>query len=118
MFGQLLPNKTGNVRPYWTLFILVFSILALIVLNRIILGVIGLINDTTDSQIVTGILDLVKVIGLIYVLTIKLNGRDFRWAEIGLSWKPNILVFFGGGINTWRCSGNIFLVVGYHTRNC
>ncbi|KYK25026.1 hypothetical protein AYK25_05695 [Thermoplasmatales archaeon SM1-50] len=98
MFGQLLRNKTGNVRPYWTLFILVFSVLAVIVLNRIILRVTGLIIDTTDSQIVIGIMDLVAVIGLIYVFTTKLDRRDFRWAEIGLSWKPKILVFFSVGI--------------------
>ncbi len=98
MFGQLLRNKTGNVRPYWTLFILVFSVLAVIVLNRIILRVTGLIIDTIDSQIVIGIMDLVAVIGLIYVFTTKLDRRDFRWAEIGLSWKPKILVFFGVGI--------------------
>jgi membrane protease YdiL (CAAX protease family) len=59
---------------------------------------IGITNDTTDSQIVLGIMNLVAVIGLIYVITIKLNKRDFRWAEIGLSCKPNILVFFGVGI--------------------
>jgi len=98
MFGQLLRNKTGNVRPYWTLFILAFSVLAIIVLNRIILRVIGLINGNTDSQIVLGIMDLVAVTGLIYVLTTKLDGKEFRWAEIGMSWKPNILVFFGVGV--------------------
>jgi membrane protease YdiL (CAAX protease family) len=98
MFGQLLRNKMGNIRTYWNLFILTFSVLAIIVLNRIILRVIGLTNDTTDSQIVSGIMDLVAVTGLIYVLTTKLDGRDFRWAEIGLSRKPNILVFFGVGI--------------------
>ena len=98
MFGKLLLNKTGNIRTYWNLLILVFSVLAIIVLNRIILRMIGITNDTTESQIVLGIMDLVAVIGLIYVLTIKLDKRDFRWAEIGLSFKPNILVFFGLGI--------------------
>ena len=48
MFGQLLRNKTGNVRTYWNLFIVAFSVLAIIVLNRIILIVIGLFNDTTE----------------------------------------------------------------------
>ena len=98
MFGQLLRNKTGNFRTYWNLFIVAFSVLAVIVLNRIILRVIGLPYDTTDSQIVSGIMDLVAVTGLMYVFTIKLDGRDFSWAEIGLSWKPNIFVFFGGGV--------------------
>jgi len=98
MFGKLLRNKTGNVRTYCNMFILAFSVLAIIVLNRIILRVIGLINNTADSQIVLGIMDFVAVTGLIYVLTTKLDRRDFRWAEIGLSWKPNILLFFGVGI--------------------
>jgi membrane protease YdiL (CAAX protease family) len=98
MFGQLFRNKIGNVRPYWTLFILAFSVLVVVVLNRIILRVIGLINDITDSQIVLGIMDLVAVTALIYILTTKLDGRDFRWSEIGLSLKPRILVFFGVGI--------------------
>ena len=98
MFDQPSRNKTGNIKTYWTLFIVAFSVLAIIVLNRIILRMIGITNDTTDSQIVLGIMDLVAVIGLIYVLTIKLDKRDFRWAKIGLSCKPNILVFFGVGI--------------------
>lgn len=98
MFGRLLRNKTGNVRTYWILFIVAFSVLAIIVLNRIILIMIGLLNDTISSQIVSGIMDLVAVIGLIYVLTTKLDRRDFSWAEIGLSWKPNIFIFFGGGV--------------------
>jgi hypothetical protein len=85
MFGQLLRNETGTVRTYWRLLIVAFSVLAVIVLNRIILNVIGLLNDTTESQIVTGIMDLVAVTGLMYVFTTKLDGRDFSWAEIGLS---------------------------------
>jgi uncharacterized membrane protein len=84
MFGQLLRNKTGTVRTYWKLFIVAFSVLAVIVLNRIILKVIGLLNDTTDSQIVSGIIDLIAVTGLVYVLTTKLDGRDFSWADVGL----------------------------------
>jgi membrane protease YdiL (CAAX protease family) len=98
MFGQLSRNKTGNIKTYWTLFIVAFSVLAIVVLNRIILRVIGLLNDTTDSQIVAGIMDLVAVTGLIYVLTTNLDRRDFSWAEIGLSWKPSVFVFFGGGV--------------------
>jgi membrane protease YdiL (CAAX protease family) len=98
MFGQLLRNKTGTVRTYWKLFIVAFSVLAVIVLNRIILKVIGLLNDTTDSQIVSGIIDLIAVTGLVYVLTTKLDGRDFSWADVGLSWKPTVFVFFGGGV--------------------
>ena len=98
MFGQLLRNKAGNVRAYWRLFIVAFFVLAVIVLNRIILSVIGLLNDTTGSQMVSGIMDLVAVTGLVYLLTTKLDGRDFSWAEIGLSWKPNIFLFFGGGV--------------------
>ncbi|MCW3976325.1 MAG: hypothetical protein NWE77_00155, partial [Candidatus Bathyarchaeota archaeon] len=72
--------------------------LTVIVLNRIILRVIGLLNDTTDSQIVAGIMDLIAVTGLMYVLTTKLDGREFSWTEIGLSWKPTVFVFFGGGV--------------------
>jgi len=98
MFGQLLRNKTGTVRTYWRLFIVAFSVLAVIVLNRIILAVIGLLNDTTDSRVVLGIMDLVAVTGLMYMLTTKLDGREFSWAEIGLSWKPTVLVYFGGGV--------------------
>jgi membrane protease YdiL (CAAX protease family) len=98
IFGQLLRNETGTVRTYWRLFIVAFSVLAVIVLNRIILRAIGLLNDTTDSQLVAGIMDLMAVTGLIYVLTTKLDRRDFSWAEIGLSWKPTIFVFFGGGV--------------------
>jgi membrane protease YdiL (CAAX protease family) len=97
MFGQLW-DKTGNVRTYWHLFIVAFSVLAVIVLNRVILRVIGLPNDATEAQIVSGIMDLVAVTGLMYVFTTKLDGRDFSWAEIGLSWNPNIFVFFGGGV--------------------
>jgi len=98
MFGQRLRNKTGTVRTYWKLFIVAFSVLAIIVLNRIILKVIGLLNNTTNSQIASGVMDVVAVIGLMYVFTTKLDGRDFSWAEIGLSWKPSIFVFFGGGV--------------------
>ena len=43
-------------------------------------------------------MDLVAVTGLIYLLTTKLDRRDFSWAEIGLSWKPSVFVFFGGGV--------------------
>ncbi|MDH5688637.1 MAG: hypothetical protein OEZ48_12355, partial [Candidatus Bathyarchaeota archaeon] len=98
MFDQLLRNETGTVRAYWNLFIVAFSVLAIVVLNRIILRVIGLLNDTIESQIVSGIMDLIAVTGLMYVLTTKLDGRDFSWAEIGLSWKPTVFVFFGGGV--------------------
>jgi membrane protease YdiL (CAAX protease family) len=98
MFSQLFRNETGAVRTYWRLFIVAFSVLAILVLNRIILRAIGLLNDTTDSQIVSGIMDLVAVTGLIYVLTTKLDRRDFSWAEIGLSWKSSVFVFFGGGV--------------------
>jgi len=33
-----------------------------------------------------------------YILTTKLEGRDFSWADIGLSWKSTVFVFFGGGV--------------------
>ena len=69
--------------------------LAVIVLNRIILRGIGLLNDTADSQIVLGLMGLIAVTGLMYVLITKLDGRGFSWAEIGLSWKPTVFVFFG-----------------------
>ena len=98
MFSQLFRNKTGNVRTFWNLFILTFSVLAIIVLNRIILRVVGLTYETTDSQIVLGIMDLITMIGLIYVLITKLDRKDFRWAEIGLSRKPSILIFFVVGV--------------------
>jgi hypothetical protein len=64
MFGLLLRNETGTVRTYWRLFIVAFSVLAVVVLNRVILRVIGLFNDTADSQIVSGIMDLVAATGL------------------------------------------------------
>jgi membrane protease YdiL (CAAX protease family) len=98
MFDQLLRNETGTVRAYWNLFIVAFSVLAIIVLNRTILRGIGLLNDTTESQIVSGIMDLMAVAGLMYVLTTKLDRRDFSWAEIGLAWKPTVFIFFGGGV--------------------
>jgi len=98
MFCQLLRNETGTVRTYSRLFIVAFSVLALVVLNRIILRAIGLLNDTTDSQIVSGIMDIITVTGLIYLLTTKLDRRGFSWAEIGLSRKPFVFVFFGGGV--------------------
>jgi membrane protease YdiL (CAAX protease family) len=98
MFVQLTKNETGTVRAYWRLFIVSFSVLALIILNRTILKGIGLLNNTTESQIVSGIMDLMAVAGLIYVLTTKLDRRDFSWAEIGLAWKPTVFIFFGGGV--------------------
>jgi len=98
MFDQLFRNEKRTVRTYWCLFIVAFSVLLVIVLNRIILIVIGLLNDTTDSRIVLGVMDLVAVTGLMYVLTTKLDGREFSWVEIGLSWKPTVFVFFGGGV--------------------
>jgi membrane protease YdiL (CAAX protease family) len=98
MFIQLLRNETGTVRAYWNLFIVAFSVLAIIVLNRIILRGIGLLNDTSESQIVLGIMDLIAVAGLIYVLTTKLERRDFSWAGIGLAWKPTLFIFFGVGV--------------------
>ena len=98
MFDQLFRNETGTVRTYWKLFIVAFSVLVIIVLNRIILRMIGLLIDTTESQIVSDIMDFIAVTGLIYLLTTKLDQRDFSWAEIGLSWKPTVFVFFGGGV--------------------
>ena len=98
MFVQITRNETGTVRAYWRLFIVAFSVLAIIVLNRTILRGIGLLNDTTESQIVSGIMDLMAVAALIYVLTTKLDKRDFSWAEIGLACKPTMFIFFGGGI--------------------
>jgi membrane protease YdiL (CAAX protease family) len=98
MFVQLTRNKTGTVRAYWRLFIVAFSLLAIIVLNRTILRGIGLLNDTTESQIISGIMDLMAVVGLMYVLTTKLDRRDFSWAEIGLARKPTAFIFFGGGV--------------------
>ena len=98
MFDQLFRNEKHTVRPYWRLFIVAFAVLVVIVLNRIILRVIGLLNDTTDSRMLLGIMDLLAVAGLMYVLTTKLDGREFSWVEIGLSWKPTVFVFFGGGV--------------------
>jgi len=97
MFGQLR-DKKGNVRTYWHLFIVASSVLAVIVLNRVILRVIGVPYDSTEAQIVSGIMDLVAVTGLMYVFTTKLDRRDFSWAEIGLSWNPTVFVFLGGGV--------------------
>jgi membrane protease YdiL (CAAX protease family) len=98
MPGRILRNETGTVRTYWRLFIVAFSVLAVAILNRIILKVVGLLNDTTDSQMVPNMMDLIAVTALTYVLTTKLDGRDFSWDEIGLSWKPTVLVLFGGGV--------------------
>jgi membrane protease YdiL (CAAX protease family) len=98
MFDQLLRDETGTVRAYWNLFIVAFSVLTIIVLNRTILRGIGLFNDTAESQIVLGIMDLMAVAGLMYVLTVKLDRRAFSWAEIGLAWKPTVFIFFGGGV--------------------
>ena len=80
MFSQLFRNETGAVRTYWRLFIVAFSVLAIVVLNRIILWVIGQLSDTTNSQIASGIMDIIAVTGLIYLLTTKLDRRDFSWA--------------------------------------
>jgi membrane protease YdiL (CAAX protease family) len=98
LFGQAIRDRTGNIRPYWRLFIVAFSVLTVIVLNRIILTVIGLLNNTTDSKVVSGVMDLVTITGLVYALTTKLDGKDFSWSEIGLSWKPTVFAFFGGGV--------------------
>jgi membrane protease YdiL (CAAX protease family) len=98
MFVQLLRNETGTVRAYWSLFIVAFSVLALIILNRLILRGVGLLSDTTESQIASGVMDSVAVTGLVYVLVSKLDRRDFSWAEIGLAWKPTVFIFFGGGL--------------------
>jgi len=98
MFVQLLRNETGTIRAYWNLFIVAFSVLAIIVLNRTILRGIGLLNDTSESQIVSGTMDLIAVAGLMYVLTTKLERRDFSWAGIGLAWKPTLFIFFGVGV--------------------
>ena len=98
MVVQLLRDETGTVRAYWSLFIVAFSVLALIILNRLILRGVGLLNDTTESQMASGIMDSMAVAGLVYVLTIKLERRDFSWAEIGLAWKPTVFIFFGGGV--------------------
>jgi membrane protease YdiL (CAAX protease family) len=73
-------------------------VLTIIVLNRIILRGIGLLNDITESQIASGIMDSVAVAGLVYVRMTKLDRRDFSWAEIGLAWKPTVFTFFGGGL--------------------
>jgi membrane protease YdiL (CAAX protease family) len=98
MVVQLLRDETGTVRAYWRLFIVAFSVLALIILNRLILRGVGLLNDTIESQMASGIMDSMAVAGLVYVLTIKLERRDFSLAEIGLAWKPTVLIFFGGGV--------------------
>ncbi|MFX1517658.1 MAG: CPBP family intramembrane glutamic endopeptidase [Promethearchaeota archaeon] len=98
MVVQLFRNETGTVRAYWSLFIVAFSVLALIILNRLILRGVGLLNDTTESQIISNIMDSVAVTGLVYLLTIKLDRKDFSWADIGLAWKPTVFIFFGGGV--------------------
>jgi membrane protease YdiL (CAAX protease family) len=98
MFNQIFRNKTGAVRTYWNLFIVAFSVLGIIVFNRIILRVTGLLTDTTEPQIIPDIMDLIAVTGLIYVLTTRLDQRDFSWSEVGLSWKPTVLIFFCGGV--------------------
>ena len=98
MLNQIFRSETGTIRPCWRLFIIAFSVLAIIVLNRIILRVVGLINGTPGLQIVSGVMDLIAVTGWIYTLTTKIDGKNFSWAEIGLSWKPTIIIFFGGGI--------------------
>jgi hypothetical protein len=74
---QLLRNETGTVRAYWSLLIVAFSVLALILLNRLILRGVDLLNDTTESQMASEIMDSIAVAGLVYVLTIKLDRRDF-----------------------------------------
>jgi membrane protease YdiL (CAAX protease family) len=98
MVVQLLRNETGTVRAYWSLFIVAFAVLALIIFNRLILRGVGLLNDTTESQMAINIMDSMAVAGLVYVLTIKLDRRDFSWAEIGLTWKPNVFIFLSGGV--------------------
>ena len=98
MVVQLLRDETGTVRPYWSLFIVAFSVLSLIILNRLILRGVGLLNDTTESQMASGIMDSMAVAGLVYLITIKLDRRDFSWAEIGLAWKPTVLIFLVGGV--------------------
>jgi membrane protease YdiL (CAAX protease family) len=98
MVVKLLRDENGTVRAYWSLFIVAFSVLALIILNRLILRGVGLLNDTTESQMASGIMDSMAVTGLVYLVTTKLDRRDFSWAEIGLAWKPNVFIFFGGGV--------------------
>lgn len=95
---RLLRNETGSVKAYWSLFIVAFSVLALVILNRIILRLIGLLSETTESQMASGVMDLIAVTALMYVLTVKLDRKDFSWAGLGLAWKPTVPLFFVGGV--------------------
>jgi len=95
---RLLRNEMGTIRAYWSLLIVAFSVLALVILNRTILSLIGLLNETTESQIASGMMDLIVVTALMYVLTTKLDRKDFSWAGLGLAWKPTVPIFFVGGV--------------------
>jgi hypothetical protein len=88
MFNQIFRNKTGAVRTYWNLFIVAFSVLGIIVFNRIILRVTGLLTDTTEPQIIPDIMDLIAVTGLIYVLTTRLDQRDFTGLRLACHGNP------------------------------
>ena len=95
---RLLRNEMGSVKAYWSLFIVTFSVLALVILNRIILRLIGLLNETIESQMASGVMDLIVVTALMYVLTVKLDRKDFSWTGLGLAWKPTVPIFFAGGV--------------------
>ena len=98
MVAQLFKNETGTIKPYWSLITVSITVLALIIFNRLILSYIGLLNDTIESQIIAGIMDSTTITGLIYALTIKIDKKNFSWTEIGLTWKPTMFIYFGGGI--------------------
>lgn len=95
---RLLRNEMGSVKVYWSLFIVTFSVLALVILNRIILSLIGLLNETTESQMASGVMDLIVVTVLMYVIIVKLDRKGFSWTGLGLVWKPTVPIFFVGGI--------------------
>ncbi len=88
----------GSVKAYWSLFIVTFSVLALVILNRIILSLIGLLTETTESQMASGVMDLIVVTALMYVIIVKLDRKDFSWTGLGLAWKPTVPIFFVGGV--------------------
>jgi len=71
-------------------------VLVLVILNRIILSLIGLFSEITESRMASGVMDLTAVTALMYVLTVKLDRKDFSWADLGLAWKLTAPLFVAG----------------------
>lgn len=99
--GGIFRNDSGNVRIPWIfiifilLFVLVFGATRTILTN--VTGV-PLSESSLGIQAVVAVFELLVIIILVYLVTAKIEKRDFTWEGIGLQGNLKALIFFVAGI--------------------